>query len=67
MPPVRLLGNQGRPYIALNPADQREATKAEVVATLRRNLAQNDGLSVFMAPAQKAQLSTLFAIGRPRG
>jgi multidrug efflux pump len=47
-----LLGNQGRFYIALKPADQRKATSAEVVARLRRNLATIDGLNVFMAPAQ---------------
>jgi multidrug efflux pump len=47
-----LLGNQGRFYIALKPADRRKATSAEVVVRLRKNLAGIDGLKVFMAPAQ---------------
>jgi hydrophobe/amphiphile efflux-1 (HAE1) family protein len=47
-----LLGNQGRFYIALKPAEQRKATSAEVVARLRQNLVMIDGLHVFLAPAQ---------------
>jgi multidrug efflux pump len=47
-----LLGNQGRFFIAVKPADQRKATSAEIVARLRRKLAEIDGLKVFMAPAQ---------------
>ncbi|WP_245278080.1 efflux RND transporter permease subunit [Methylosinus sp. PW1] len=44
--------NQGRMYIGLRPASERNVTTFEVIARLRRQLTEVTGMSVFLVPAQ---------------
>jgi multidrug efflux pump len=48
--------NQGRLFIALKPAGEREASSFEVIARLRKSFARVAGLGVFLFPSQDVRM-----------
>ncbi len=50
--------NTGRLAITLKPREERSATAAEVIERLRPQVAQVDGISLYMQPVQDLQIDT---------